>query len=94
MPYSGRESNSFEIFDVTGKRLYYSLNDAGMNELNTRINVREMGLASGVYFLRVFSSGTRNYTKTAKFQVWEGGEQTDHNSNLFPRKTYSIIIRG
>lgn len=60
----------FEIFDVTGKRLYYSLNDAGMNELNTRINIQELGLANGVYFLRVSSSGTRNYTKTAKFQVW------------------------
>ncbi|MBK7867474.1 MAG: T9SS type A sorting domain-containing protein [Ignavibacteriales bacterium] len=60
----------FEIFDVTGKRLYYSLNDAGMKELNTGINVREMGLASGIYFLRVSSSGTRNYSKTAKFQVW------------------------
>lgn len=59
----------FEIFDVTGKRLYYSLNDAGMNELNTRINIQELGLASGVYFFRVSSSGTRNYTKTAKFQV-------------------------
>jgi hypothetical protein len=60
----------FEIFDVTGKRLYSSLKDAGMIELNTRINVQELGLASGVYFLRVSSSGTRNYTKTAKFQVW------------------------
>ncbi|MBK7868076.1 MAG: hypothetical protein IPJ75_14470 [Ignavibacteriales bacterium] len=34
-------------------------------KLNTRINVRAMGLASGIYF-RVSSSGTRNYSKTAK----------------------------
>ncbi|GAB1348136.1 hypothetical protein MASR1M107_03470 [Ignavibacteriales bacterium] len=59
-----------EIFDVTGKRLYYSSNENEVNEVNTRINIRELGLASGIYFLRTSSTGKRNYTKTAKFLVW------------------------
>ncbi len=51
------------------KDYLYSIKDTGMKELNINMSIQELGLASGVYFLRVSSSGRRNYSKTPKFEV-------------------------